>query len=33
VIFNVSQTAFSEIEKAILACEVEGVERGWWLTS
>ena len=31
VIFNVSQTAFSEIEKAILACEVEGVEA--WLVA
>lgn len=26
VIFNVAQTYFSEIEKAILACEIEGVE-------
>jgi exopolysaccharide biosynthesis polyprenyl glycosylphosphotransferase len=31
VVFNVSQTAFSEIEKAILACEVEGVEA--WLVA
>jgi exopolysaccharide biosynthesis polyprenyl glycosylphosphotransferase len=31
VIFNVTQTAFSEIEKAILACEVEGVEA--WLVA
>jgi len=31
VIFNVSQTAFSEIEKAILACELEGVEA--WLVA
>jgi len=29
VIFNVSQTYFSEVEKAILACEIEGVET--WL--
>jgi exopolysaccharide biosynthesis polyprenyl glycosylphosphotransferase len=26
VVFTVTQTAFSEIEKAILACEIEGVE-------
>ena len=31
VIFNVSQTSFSEIEKAILACELEGVEA--WLVA
>ena len=31
VVFNVTQTAFSEIEKAILACEVEGVEA--WLVA
>ncbi len=31
VVFNVSQTAFGEIEKAILACEVEGVEA--WLVA
>jgi exopolysaccharide biosynthesis polyprenyl glycosylphosphotransferase len=31
VVFNVSQTAFSEIEKAILVCEVEGVEA--WLVA
>jgi len=31
VIFNVTQTSFSEIEKAILACEVEGVET--WLVA
>ena len=31
VIFNVSQTPFSEIEKAILACEIEGVEA--WLVA
>jgi len=31
VIFNFTQTAFSEIEKAILACEVEGVEA--WLVA
>jgi exopolysaccharide biosynthesis polyprenyl glycosylphosphotransferase len=31
VVFNVSQTAFSEIERAILACEVEGVEA--WLVA
>jgi exopolysaccharide biosynthesis polyprenyl glycosylphosphotransferase len=31
VIFNVSQTAFDQIEKAILACEVEGVEA--WLVA
>ena len=31
VVFNVSQTAFSEIEKAILACEIEGVEA--WLVA
>ncbi len=31
VIFNVSQTSFAEIEKAILACEVEGVEA--WLVA
>ena len=31
VLFNVSQTAFGEIEKAILACEVEGVEA--WLVA
>jgi exopolysaccharide biosynthesis polyprenyl glycosylphosphotransferase len=29
VIFNVGQTYFSEVEKAILACEIEGVEA--WL--
>jgi len=33
VVFNVSQTAFSEIEKAILACEVEGSRPGWSPTS
>lgn len=26
VVFNVTQTSFSEVEKAILACEIEGVE-------
>ena len=31
VVFNVTQTAFSEIEKAILVCEVEGVEA--WLVA
>jgi exopolysaccharide biosynthesis polyprenyl glycosylphosphotransferase len=31
VVFNVTQTAFSEIEQAILACEVEGVEA--WLVA
>jgi len=31
VVFNVSQTAFSEIERAILACEIEGVEA--WLVA
>jgi exopolysaccharide biosynthesis polyprenyl glycosylphosphotransferase len=31
VVFNVSQTYFSEIEKAILACETEGVEA--WLVA
>jgi exopolysaccharide biosynthesis polyprenyl glycosylphosphotransferase len=31
VVFNVTQTAFSEIEKAIMACEVEGVEA--WLVA
>jgi len=31
VIFNVTQTSFSEIEKAIIACEVEGVEA--WLVA
>jgi len=31
VVFNVTQTAFSEIEKAILACEIEGVEA--WLVA
>ena len=31
VIFNVSQTYFSEVEKAILACETEGVEA--WLVA
>ncbi len=31
VIFNVTQTAFSDIEKAIIACEVEGVEA--WLVA
>jgi exopolysaccharide biosynthesis polyprenyl glycosylphosphotransferase len=31
VIFNVSKTSFSEIEKAILACELEGVEA--WLVA
>jgi exopolysaccharide biosynthesis polyprenyl glycosylphosphotransferase len=31
VVFSVSQTAFGEIEKAILACEVEGVEA--WLVA
>ena len=31
VVFSVTQTAFSEIEKAILACEVEGVEA--WLVA
>ena len=31
VVFNVAQTAFSEIEGAILACEVEGVEA--WLVA
>ncbi|HVM62829.1 MAG TPA: sugar transferase [Verrucomicrobiae bacterium] len=31
VVFNVTQTSFSEIEKAIIACEVEGVEA--WLVA
>ncbi|MGA2139342.1 MAG: sugar transferase, partial [Verrucomicrobiia bacterium] len=31
VVFNVTQTTFSEIEKAIVACEVEGVEA--WLVA
>jgi exopolysaccharide biosynthesis polyprenyl glycosylphosphotransferase len=31
VIFNVTQTYFSEVEKAILACETEGVEA--WLVA
>jgi len=31
VVFNVTQTHFSEVEKAILACEVEGVEA--WLVA
>ena len=31
VVFSVTQTAFSEIEKAIMACEVEGVEA--WLVA
>lgn len=31
VIFNVSQTYFSDVEKAILACETEGVEA--WLVA
>jgi exopolysaccharide biosynthesis polyprenyl glycosylphosphotransferase len=31
VIFNVAQTYFSEVEKAILACEVEGIEA--WLVA
>lgn len=31
VIFNVSQTYFSEVERAILACETEGVEA--WLVA
>lgn len=31
VIFNVAQTAFSEVEKAILICETEGVEA--WLVA
>jgi exopolysaccharide biosynthesis polyprenyl glycosylphosphotransferase len=31
VVFTVTQTAFSEIEKAILACEIEGVEA--WLVA
>ena len=31
VVFNVAQTYFSEVEKAILACEVEGVEA--WLVA
>jgi len=31
VIFNVSRTYFDEVEKAVLACEIEGVEA--WLTA
>ncbi len=31
VVFNVTQTSFSEVEKAILACEIEGVEA--WLVA
>jgi exopolysaccharide biosynthesis polyprenyl glycosylphosphotransferase len=31
VIFNVGQTAFNEVEKAIVACEIEGVEA--WLVA
>ena len=31
VVFNVAQTYFSEVEKAVLACEVEGVEA--WLVA
>jgi exopolysaccharide biosynthesis polyprenyl glycosylphosphotransferase len=31
VIFNVSRTSFSDIERAILACEIEGVEA--WLVA
>lgn len=31
VVFNVTQTYFSEVEKAILACEIEGVEA--WLVA
>jgi exopolysaccharide biosynthesis polyprenyl glycosylphosphotransferase len=31
VIFNVAQTYFSEVEKAILACEIEGIEA--WLVA
>jgi exopolysaccharide biosynthesis polyprenyl glycosylphosphotransferase len=31
VVFNVPQTAFGEIEKAVLACEIEGVET--WLVA
>jgi exopolysaccharide biosynthesis polyprenyl glycosylphosphotransferase len=31
VMFNVAQTSFSEVEKAILACETEGVEA--WLVA
>jgi exopolysaccharide biosynthesis polyprenyl glycosylphosphotransferase len=31
VIFNVSQTSFAEVEKAILTCEIEGVEA--WLVA
>ena len=31
VVFNITQTYFSEVEKAILACEVEGIEA--WLVA
>ncbi|NQU10427.1 hypothetical protein HQ590_06545 [bacterium] len=31
VVFNVSQTTFAEVEKAIFACEIEGVEA--WLVA